>query len=90
MSSTDQPKVFNGEEKTRLTALIKEGITVLQEVEDLNGGLNDAVKALAEELEVKPALIKKAIRIAAKSEWDKTEGDYTQIENILISTGFKS
>ena len=40
---------FPSEEKAKLTQLVNEGITVMQEVDDLNEGLNDTVKAIAEE-----------------------------------------
>ena len=39
-------KVFNTEEKAKLT-VSNEGISVMQEVEDPNEGLNDTVKAIA-------------------------------------------
>ena len=52
-------KMFSSEQKAKLTQLINEGIAVLQEVEDLSAGLNDTVKAFAEELEIKPSLLKK-------------------------------
>ena len=35
---------FNAEEKAKLTQLIREGSTVMQEVEDLNGSLSDTIK----------------------------------------------
>ena len=57
-------RTFNQEAKTKLTQLINEGMSVLQEVETLNEGLNDTVKAIAEELEIKPSILKKAIRVA--------------------------
>ena len=59
-------KMFSSEQKAKLTQLVNEGIAVLQEVEDLSAGLNDTVKAVAEELEIKPSLLKKAIKIAQK------------------------
>ena len=43
-------RVFSSEEKAKLTQLINEGLTVMQEVDDLNGGLKDTVKAIAEEV----------------------------------------
>jgi cell division protein FtsB len=43
-------RVFNSEEKAKLTKLIDEGIQVKQEITDLNAGLKDTVKALSEEL----------------------------------------
>ena len=63
---------FNSEAKVKLTQLINEGISVLQEVETLNEGLNDTVKAIAEELEIKPSILKKAIKIAYKSRLNET------------------
>ena len=54
-------RVYGPEEKDKLTRLVNEGGTVLQEVEDLQAGLKDTVKAVAEELDMKPALINKAI-----------------------------
>ena len=59
-------KVFGAPEQAKIKQLISEGVTVLQEIEDLNEGLNDTIKAVAEELEVKPSIIKKAIKIAQK------------------------
>ena len=60
---SDYNRSFNGEAKIKLTQLINEGMQVLQEVEDLNTGLNETIKAIAEELEIKPATLKKAVKI---------------------------
>ena len=59
-------KVFNPEEKAKLTQVINEGISVMQEVEDLNEGLSDTVKAIAEEMQIKPAVLKKAINLTRR------------------------
>ena len=80
-------KMFSGEQKAKLTQLINEGIAVLQEVEDLSAGLNDTVKAVAEELEIKPAVLKKAIRVAHKAEFGKTKQDQELLETILETVG---
>ena len=48
--STAGDRVFSSEDKAKLTTLINEGITVMQEVDDLTEGLNDTVKAIAEEI----------------------------------------
>lgn len=74
---------YGPEEKAKLDRLIKEGATVLREVEDLQAGLKDTVKAVAEELEVKPATINKAIKIAYKGDWSKHEEEWEEIEGIL-------
>ena len=47
-------KVFNQEEVARLKKLIQEGDQVLYEVDALNTGLRETVKAIAEELEESP------------------------------------
>ena len=60
---------FNDAEKQKLIQIINQGSQVLGEVDDLKGGLRDTVKALAEELELKPAMINKAISIAHKDNY---------------------
>jgi transposase-like protein len=57
-----ETKTFSAEQKLKLTQLINEGMQVMHEVETLNGGLTDTIKAVAEELEIKPTVLKKAIR----------------------------
>ena len=79
--------VFNSEQKAKLTQLINEGIQVLSEVEDLNAGLSDTVKAVAEELQIKPAILKKAIRTAQKSNFGETNQDHETLQDILETVG---
>ena len=52
-------KMYGPEEKAKLERLITEGSNVLREVEDLQEGLKETVKAVAEELQVKPSIINK-------------------------------
>ena len=75
---------FNSEAKVKLTQLINEGISVLQEVETLNEGLNDTVKAIAEELEI---ILKKAIKIAYKSRLNETNEENEELNTILETVG---
>jgi transposase-like protein len=79
--------MFSTEEKAKLSAVVNEGLQVLVEVETLNGGLNDTIKAIAEELDVKPALLKKAIKIAHKSSFSQTQEDNELVEQILTTVG---
>ena len=62
-----QPKTFNGDQKIKLVQIINEGMQVMHEIDTLQGGLNDTIKAVAEELEVKPAILKKAVKLAHKA-----------------------
>ena len=80
-------RTFNQEAKTKLTQLINEGMSVLQEVETLNEGLNDTVKAIAEELEIKPSILKKAIRVAHKQRLNETNEDNEELNTILETVG---
>jgi|TARA_R110000803_G_scaffold204770_3_gene271055 transposase-like protein len=80
-------KVFGAEEKAKLIQIVNEGVNVLQEVTDLQEGLRDTVKAVAEEMDVKPSLINKAIKIAQKGEWHKAVDEFEDLETIMVTTG---
>lgn len=81
------PKTFSGDQKIKLTQLINEGMQVMREVETLNEGLSDTIKAIAEELEVKPSVLKKAIRIAHKASLTQTNQEHEDLNTILESVG---
>lgn len=84
---SDYNRSFNGEAKIKLTQLINEGMQVMQEVETLQEGLKDTVKAIAEELEIKPALLSKAIRIAHKAKLGETNKENEELNSILETVG---
>ena len=79
-------RMYGPEEKAKLERLIAEGSTVLREVEDLQEGLKETVKAVAEELQIKPSVINKAIKIAHKGDWKAYNEDWEEIEAILDIT----
>lgn len=79
--------MFSSEQKAKLTQIINEGMSVMQEVEDLNAGLSDTIKAIAEEMEIKPAVLKKAIRIAFKSKLGDENADNEELNTILQTVG---
>jgi len=76
-------RMYGPEEKAKLERLITEGSTVLREIEDLKEGLKETVKAVAEELDIKPSIINKAITIAHKDNWKDHEDEWNEIEMIL-------
>ena len=80
-------KNFNAEQTRKLNQVINEGMTVMHEIETLTGGLNDTVKAIAEELEIKPGVLKKAKRLAHKSEFGREQQDHELLEQILTTVG---
>jgi hypothetical protein len=80
-------KTFNGDQKIKLTQIINEGCQVMHEIDTLQGGLTDTVKAVAEELEIKPAVLKKAIRMAHKASFGQEQQDHELLETILTTVG---
>ena len=60
-------RTFNSEEVARLKKLIQEGDQVLYEVDALQTGLRETVKAIAEEMDLKPSVLMKAVKIAHKA-----------------------
>jgi len=82
-------RTFNGEEKVKLTALVSEGMRTLQEVKDLSDGLKDTVKAIAEELNIKPSLLARAIKTAHKSSFTEQQSELEDLETILETIGRK-
>ena len=79
-------RMYGLEEKAKLEKLINEGSTVLREIEDLQEGLKETVKAVAEELNVKTTVINRAIKIAHKGDWQAYNADWEEIEAILDIT----
>ena len=80
-------RTYGAEEKAKLERLVKEGVSVLQEIEDLQTGLKDTVKHVAEELDIKPALINKAIKVAQKRDWEKVADAYEDLETLVATVG---
>jgi len=80
-------KVFNKEEKAKLTHLIDEGVRVKDEMDILKGGLKDTVDAIASEMEIKASILNKAITTAHKMSFNDATTDFELLENILESVG---
>ena len=80
-------RMFGPEQKAKLVQVVTEGIAVMQEVEDLNAGLSDTIKAIAEEMEIKPSILKKAVRIAYKSKLTDENADHEDLNTILETVG---
>ena len=81
-------RVYGPDEKAKLERLVREGVTVLQEIEDLQGGLKETIKAVAKELSVKPSLINKAIKVAQKRDWSRVADEFEDLETLVATTGY--
>ena len=84
---SDYNRTFNGEAKIKLNQIVNEGMHVLHEIDTLNGGLNDTIKAVADELEIKASTLKKAIKIAHKASLGQTNKDHDELNTILETVG---
>lgn len=87
MSDDSDNVTFSGDQKLKLTQVINEGMQVLHEIDTLQGGLNDTIKAIAEELNIKTNVLKKAIKVAHKAEFGKTQKEQELLETILTTVG---
>ena len=80
-------RTFNPTEIAKLKQLMNEGIQVTGEVEALREGLKDTVKAISEEMDMKPATLNKAIRIAYKNEFAQVQDSFSAVEEVLQAVG---
>ena len=80
-------RAFGQTDLAKLKQVINEGVQVSQEIKDLREGLGDTVKAVAQELDMKPGTLNKAIRVAHKAELQKPKDDMEELEDILIQVG---
>jgi len=80
-------RMFSSDQKNKLTRIVNEGIGVLDEIENLTAGLNETIKAIAEEMGIKPSILKKAIKIAQKSKLTETNDAHDELTNILETVG---
>lgn len=80
-------RVYTSEDMNRLKQLFADGCQVMDEIEVLKGGLADTVKAIAEEMDIKPAQLNKAIKIAYKNNLNEEKDKLSEIEDILAAAG---
>jgi hypothetical protein len=81
-------RVYGPEEKAKLERLVKEGVSVMQEVDDLTSSLKDTIKSVAEELNIKPTIINKAIKVAMKRDWNKHQDAFEDLETLVSTLGY--
>ena len=59
--------VLSATDKARVQNLINSGIDTMREIATLKEGLKDTVSAVAEEMDLKPAVLNRAIKMAYRS-----------------------
>jgi hypothetical protein len=87
MSAQSQPLVLSPDDKAKIKNMIEVGIRTTQEIQDLKEGLKETVKELADELDIKPAVLNKAIRVAFKSSVSTLQEEVDTVEEILHAAG---
>ena len=81
--------VFSEQSEKRSGSLTGFGISLKQPNRiHTQGSLKETIKAVAEELNVKPALINKAIRVAQKRDWSRVHDEFEDLETIVATTGY--
>ena len=80
---------FSPDQIAKLKRVIQEGVQVKREIDDLSVGLKETVAAIAEEMEIKPAVLNKVITKAFKGDFDKDQSDFEAMEEIPEVTGNK-
>lgn len=80
-------RTYGAEEKAKLERLVNEGVQIQYEIESLQEGLKETVQAVAKELDIKPALINKAIKIAHKGNWNDVYSDFDDLETLIVTVG---
>tara|TARA_B100000035_G_scaffold91865_1_gene77547 strand:- start:1202 stop:1462 length:261 start_codon:yes stop_codon:yes gene_type:complete len=78
---------LSSEDKAKLTQLVDEGMQVLQEVDDLKGGLRDTIKSIADEMDIKPSVLNKAISLAHKAKLSEARQEFEDVEQVLTTVG---
>lgn len=74
---------LSDEDKARIKSMIKQGVEVETEIHLLRSGLSETVKAIAEELEIKPAILNRAIKTAYKDNLYEQKEEFDVVEHIL-------
>jgi hypothetical protein len=73
----------------RLKELMNQGCRVLDEIEALREGLSETIKAVAEEMEVKPSQLSKALKVVHKQSFGEEQDKFDEISDILDAAGKK-
>lgn len=75
------------ENTARLKQLVKDGVSIMQECEDLKQGLSETIKSVAEELDVKPALVNRLIKDVQKNKMNDRRDDHEILEELYKIAG---
>lgn len=78
---------MNPSEKSKIKAIIDEGIRIKEEVKILQDSLRETVAAIAEELDIPKGTLSKAINVAYKGTFNDENEKITDVEELLVIAG---
>lgn len=70
-------------DQTKVREFVDKGVALLQEIDDLKGGLSDLAKNLAEEVGTKPKVLMKALRAQFKTTLEGDKAELDEVETVL-------
>lgn len=85
--NTDVPVTFSETQRIKIRRLVEEGMRTLMEIDTLRDGLSETVKACADELNIKPAPLRRAIKIAHKASLGEENKNHDVVNTILEAAG---
>jgi hypothetical protein len=74
---------LSAEDQRKLTEFIDKGVAIRQEVADLQDSLKDTAKSLAENWDLKPTVLMKAVNAAFKQTLQASKDEIDDVETIL-------
>ncbi len=78
LSATDQTKLRN---------IVDNGIKTQMQIDDLRVGLRETIKAVSDELQIKPKSLRAAIRTKMKNSMEEQKETVDEVEEILHIVG---
>jgi len=82
-----QDIMISGDQRIKLTRIMDECMQSLFDIDTLKAGMKDSIKAICEEIGIKPKNLSKAIAAAHKAKIAELKHDASQVESILHATG---
>jgi hypothetical protein len=80
-------RTLTQDEQNKLKRLVDEGVKNALHIKDLRDSFRDTVKAVAEELEIKPKVINRAIRASLNSSLEAEKEELESVEEVLVVSG---
>lgn len=78
---------LTAEDSKKLKRVVDEGVALTQRIKDERESFRDLVKVVAEELNLKPKEINRAIRAAFNASLEADKEELNRVEEILAATG---